>query len=216
MVPLLTALIAALIIAVATVWFKHATSAMVNRWREPDASPLPLLTGWIPFIGVGLDFARGPRAYLERIRAQHGDTFVLRMFGINMLCVFSCTGLRSLYMARESDASFTEATKGLLGLKLPKEAMADEDLRKFHHGLKRKLLDAYAANVNKVIDASLAELGRGAPRRPSLPSCAARAHAVHQHPQAEPSSSSRTSSGWSIAWASSAGCRPWRSSRGAA
>ena len=156
-----TLLVAALVVLIVTVWFKHTTAALVKGWREADATPLPLLTGWIPFIGVGFEFARGPRAYLERTRAQHGDTFVLRMFGINMLYVFSSAGLRTLYMARESDASFTEATKGLLGLKLPPEAMADEDLRKFHHGLKKKLLDAYAANVNKVIDASLEELGGG-------------------------------------------------------
>ena len=43
------------------------------------------------------------------------------MFGITMVCTFSPRGLRSLYEVREKEASFTEATKGLLGLKLPPE-----------------------------------------------------------------------------------------------
>ncbi len=45
----------------------------------------------------------------------------LCMFGITMVCTFSPRGLRSLYEVREKEASFTEATKGLLGLKLPPE-----------------------------------------------------------------------------------------------
>ena len=36
-------------------------------------------------------------------------------------CVFGPEGVASLYKLREKDASFTEATKGLLSLKLPKE-----------------------------------------------------------------------------------------------
>ena len=50
---------------------------------------------------------------------QYGDTFILHLFGAKLFCVFSSPGLRALYSVRENDASFTEATKGLLGLKLP-------------------------------------------------------------------------------------------------
>jgi len=38
-----------------------------------------------------------------------------------MVCTFSPEGLATLYKMREKDASFTEATKGLLSLKLPQE-----------------------------------------------------------------------------------------------
>ncbi len=44
--------------------------------------------------------------------------------------MFSPEGLRSLYEVREREASFTEATRGLLGLKLPHEIIAEGDLAK--------------------------------------------------------------------------------------
>jgi hypothetical protein len=70
------------------------------------------VSGILPWVGCGLEFANGPRAFLEASRAVQGDTFLLRLFGIDMFCVFSPEGLQSLYSAKEADASFTEATKG--------------------------------------------------------------------------------------------------------
>ena len=45
--------------------------------------------------------------------------------------VFGSDGLRSLYRAREADASFTEATRTLLSLKLPSEALGGQVWRRF-------------------------------------------------------------------------------------
>ena len=50
---------------------------------------------------------------------QYGDDFVLAMFGTEMLFTFSAPGLEALYKIKEVDASFTEATRAFLGLKLP-------------------------------------------------------------------------------------------------
>ncbi|EGD74146.1 hypothetical protein PTSG_06155 [Salpingoeca rosetta] len=115
--------------------------------------------GIIPWIGCGLSFIKNPTKYLEDMRAQHGDTFVVLMFGVRFLFTFSPEGLQSLYGFRERDASFTEATKGLLGLKLPQEILSENDLRKFHHGLKPKLMSKYVTYANVAVQQRLRELG---------------------------------------------------------
>lgn len=62
---------------------------------------------------------------------QVGDTFSVSIFGAEFLFTFSPLGLKSLYSVRESDASFTEATRGLLGLKLPSEVIEGGNMKKF-------------------------------------------------------------------------------------
>ncbi len=96
----------------------------------------PVIRGWLPFIGFadphlrcliyfssGLSFIKNPTKFFENARKKYGDTFIVYLFGIKLFCVFSPEGLHSLYSVREIDASFTEATRGLLGLKLPEEVI---------------------------------------------------------------------------------------------
>ena len=101
---------------------------------------------------------RNPREFFERQRRRVGDTFVVYLFGFRLFCVFSPAGLRALYEVRERDASFTEATRGLLGLKLPPEVIAEGTLAKFHAGLKKSLVRHYLVHVNRAIDAALSSL----------------------------------------------------------
>jgi cytochrome P450 len=82
------------------------------------------------------------------------------MFGAEMLFTFDPVGLRSLYQVRESDASFTEATRGLLGLKLPPAAI-EGTLHKFHRAMKPDLMKTYVSVMSRVVDDSLATLGQG-------------------------------------------------------
>ena len=96
---------------------------------------------------------------MEKTRKAVGDTFVVKMFGIDFFFVFSPVGLQSLYSAREADASFTAATKGLLGLKLPPDAIDGSSMVKFHKGLRRGMLQGYLRNVHQVIDATMTDLG---------------------------------------------------------
>ena len=79
------------------------------------------MSGILPYVGCALQFAANPREFLQRMRREHGDTFVLELFGAKLLFVFSATGVRALYQLPEHDASFTEATRGFLGLKIPAE-----------------------------------------------------------------------------------------------
>ncbi len=71
----------------------------------------------------GLALAKNPAKFFSECRQAVGDSFIVYAFGLKLLCTFSRTGLRSLYTVREADASFTEATRGLLGLKLPPEVL---------------------------------------------------------------------------------------------
>ena len=114
----------------------------------PSGPTPPVIRGWIPFVGCGLKFVKNPRAYLEVCRKTYGDTFILYLFGIKLFCLFSQEGLSYLYQVRESDASFTEATKGLLGLKIPKELTSDSTVSMFHRGLKKQLLEGYLEHMN--------------------------------------------------------------------
>lgn len=80
------------------------------------------------------------------------------MFGTYMLFVFSPAGVQSLYRMREADGSFTEATRALLGLKLPPDLLVGT-MRQFHEGLRRRLLETYIVYVNDAVDTVMAQLG---------------------------------------------------------
>jgi cytochrome P450 len=113
---------------------------------------LPIIGGSIPWLGCGISFVLGPpRAYLCLQRSLHGDNFLLFMFGRYFLYVFSTSGLTSLYNIRENEASFVEATKGLLGLKLPAEVL-DGSMKKFHSGLRHSLLFTYLTNIAESVE----------------------------------------------------------------
>jgi cytochrome P450 len=118
----------------------------------------PVVTGRMPFVGCGLQFIKNPRAFLEHCRRVHGDTFILHLFGIKLFCLFSLEGLSFLYQVREADASFTEATRGLLGLKVPNE-LTDGSMAMFHRGLKKQLLEGYLEHVNAAAVETLRSLG---------------------------------------------------------
>ena len=45
----------------------------------------------------GLRFLDAPTAYLEELRARHGDTFFVDLFGFPLLMSFAPRGLESLY-----------------------------------------------------------------------------------------------------------------------
>merc|ERR1711974_165502 len=57
---------------------------------------------------------KNPTAYLNKLRKEHGDIFILDVFGLKLFFVFSAAGLAEFYQIPETDASFTEATKGFL------------------------------------------------------------------------------------------------------
>lgn len=122
----------------------------------PTGPNPPIIGSSIPWLGCGLQFIFGPpKHYIQTLRKQHGDTFLLYMFGRYFLYTFSTSGLKALYGLRESDASFAEATKGLLGLKLPPEVL-DGTMKKFHAGLKKSLLFTYANYMNEAVNSVLA------------------------------------------------------------
>ena len=125
-----------------TAWFLSKRDVSLPGGVSP-----PVVKGRIPFIGCGLDFIKNPRAFLEHCRKVHGDTFIVYLFGIKLFCLFSLEGLSFLYQVREADASFTEATKGLLGLKVPNE-LTRGSMAMFHRGLKKQLLEGYLEHLN--------------------------------------------------------------------
>lgn len=91
---------------------------------------------------------------------QYGDTFITYMFGVKFFWVFSPSGVQSLYKIRESEASFTEATRGLLSLKLPAEITQAGTMSKFHRALKRSMLANYIPHINTVLDDVFQRLGQ--------------------------------------------------------
>ncbi len=99
----------------------YAIGCLLDPQVLEGTTQLPVVDGWLPFVGCGLAFVRNPRQFLLDTRKQIGDTFILQMFGARMLFVFSARGVRSLYQLPEADASFTEATRSLLSLKIPEE-----------------------------------------------------------------------------------------------
>jgi cytochrome P450 len=118
----------------------------------------PTAAGGLPGVGPVVPFLANPTAFLGAQRARLGDTFLLRVAGFTLFCVFGPVGLRSLYALPEDEASFGEATRTLLGLKLPPELQAG-DLAIFQHLFNRERMDAYLAHIAAAADDTIDELG---------------------------------------------------------
>ena len=119
----------------------------------------PRVSGRIPWVGAGLAFLANPTDFLGRTRARVGDSFLLELFGFRLFFLFSPEGLRSLYQLPEKEASFTEATRTLIGFKLPPELLAG-DMAMFHHLFGRDALESYRSEIEAAVDEELAQLGR--------------------------------------------------------
>ncbi len=126
--------------------------------RAPVEPRPPRVGGPVPFVRGGLGFIRSPTEFLTAARKQHGDTFLLDAFGFQLLMTFSPTGLRSLYAAPERAASFTEATRTLIGFKVPSELLGG-DMQLFHKLFTRDRMPSYLEAVRDAIREDIAELG---------------------------------------------------------
>ena len=118
----------------------------------------PRVRGRAPFIGAGIDFLKNPTDFLKAARAEHGDTFFVEAFGFKLLFVFSPAGVRSLYKLPEKQASFVEATRTLIGFKLPPELL-HSDMSMFHHLFGRGQMEGYLTHMRDAVREDLAGLG---------------------------------------------------------
>jgi cytochrome P450 len=125
---------------------------------EPLVSPAPPQIPGPPFLGCAVDFLRAPTDFLKASRARLGDVFQARIFGFDLLFVFSPAGLRSLYQLPEDVASFTEATRALIGLKLPPSLLSG-DMRMFHHLFGKDRMEGYVAHVLDAVREETDRLG---------------------------------------------------------
>ena len=128
----------------------------------PLVSPLPPIAGEeLPHIGAGLRFLEAPTDYLKELRARHGDTFALDIFGFNLLLSFSPKGLESLYKLEEETASFGQATFDLIGFKTPTEIFADASPTLFYELLLHQHMPGYVATIDAIVERELARWGDG-------------------------------------------------------
>jgi cytochrome P450 len=121
--------------------------------------PSPPRAAGMPGLGAALPFLRNPTAYLRELRQLHGDTFLLPLLHFRLFVVLSPDGLRSLYELAEEDASFTEATRTLIGFKLPAE-MLEGDLSLFRHLFTPERMPGFLAQMRAAVDETLTALGR--------------------------------------------------------
>src|SRR5262249_47596886 len=101
---------------------------------------------------------RNPTAFLATLRARHGNAFLLELFGFRLFFVFSPDGLRSLYELPEETASFTEATRTLIGLKLPRELL-EGDLGLFRHLFTAERMDGFLTQMQAAAQEAVERLG---------------------------------------------------------
>jgi cytochrome P450 len=118
----------------------------------------PQVSGGLPRIGPLVAFLRNPTRFFAGARARLGDTFLLELAGFRLFCVFGPIGVRSLYAMPEGEASFGEATRTLLGLKLPPELQAG-DLAVFQHLFNRERMESYLGHIDAAVDDAFVELG---------------------------------------------------------
>jgi cytochrome P450 len=115
----------------------------------------PLATEELPHIGAGLRFLEAPTAYLRELRERHGDTYLLDVFGFNLLMTFAPKGLESLYKLEENKASFGLATYDMIGFKTPIEIFQDADLDLFYQLLLNKRMPGYVATIENIVEHEL-------------------------------------------------------------
>jgi cytochrome P450 len=113
----------------------------------PLVSPAPPHVAGAPILGAAAPFLRNPTAFLSAQRAALGDVFLLDLLHFRLFFVFSPEGLRSLYELPEEIASFTEATRTLIGLKLPAE-MLEGDMSLFRHLFTAERMDGFYAEMD--------------------------------------------------------------------
>ncbi|KAL6074999.1 Sterol 14-demethylase [Balamuthia mandrillaris] len=54
---------------------------LFRRYKNTNQKLPPIVSGWIPFVGVGLNFASGPLQYATQVYKQKGEIFTLKLFG---------------------------------------------------------------------------------------------------------------------------------------
>lgn len=127
---------------------------------NPGINPTPPIAAEeLPHVGAGLRFLDAPTDYLAELRARHGDTFFVDLFGFPLLFSFSARGLQSLYALPEDQASFGLATFDMIGFKTPTEVFADADPELFKAVLAPSRLANYVALIDQVVQAELARWG---------------------------------------------------------
>jgi cytochrome P450 len=125
----------------------------------PSVTPAPpRAPSGLPWLGQIVPFLRDPNTFLSDARTRLGDTFLVDLAGFRLFCVFGPIGLRSLYALPEDEASFGEATRTLLGLKLP-PALQAGDLAMFQHLFSRERMESYLGHIGAAVDDALVELG---------------------------------------------------------
>ena len=91
-------------------------------------------------------------------RASLGETFIVSLFGFDLLFVFSPAAVRALYKLPEHDASFTEATRTLIGFKLPPELLSG-DMSMFRHLFGRDKMTSYLDHIRDAVHEDITALG---------------------------------------------------------
>jgi cytochrome P450 len=124
----------------------------------PLVSPAPPRVAGAPILGAAAPFLRNPTAFLGAQRAALGDVFLLHLLHFKLFFVFSPQGLHSLYELPEEIASFTEATRTLIGLKLPAE-MLEGDMSLFRHLFTAERMDAFLAEMDAAAREAVEALG---------------------------------------------------------
>lgn len=119
-------------------------------------TPLPpLAREELPHIGAGLRFLEAPTAYLQELRERHGDTYLLDIFGFNLLMTFAPKGLECLYKLEEHKASFGLATYDMIGFKTPGEIFQDADIDLFYQLLLNRRMPGHIAVIDDIVGREL-------------------------------------------------------------
>jgi cytochrome P450 len=119
-------------------------------------SPLPpIASEELPHIGAGLRFVEAPTAYLQELRERHGDTYLIDLFGFNLLMTFAPKGLENFYKLEEEKASFGLATYDMIGFKTPSDIFQDADIGLFYQLLLNKRMPGYVNAIDSLVDREL-------------------------------------------------------------
>jgi hypothetical protein len=109
------------------------------------------------WLGSAIPLLRDPVGFLARYRLRLGDTFLVQLFGYELLFVFSPEGVRNLWAAPERELSKGFADYEMLRLKVPDELFQGRRTRP-HDLFKSDDVAEYLNNVTR-LDAELDAMG---------------------------------------------------------
>eukprot|EP00123_Amoebidium_parasiticum_P006450 comp17398_c0_seq1/m.16733 comp17398_c0_seq1/g.16733 ORF comp17398_c0_seq1/g.16733 comp17398_c0_seq1/m.16733 type:complete len:490 (-) comp17398_c0_seq1:244-1713(-) len=142
-----TTLVAAACLLAVTWW--------IGPWRRTKYG-LPVV-GWeLPFIGAGLRFGSAPYEFLQETRKEFGETFVMRMGGMDFVFLSNKKDLQWFFTSKTDEVSFWDALRVAMPALVPLTGLdeftdlRDENEQVTVHAMRKHVTPTIGPRVSEI------------------------------------------------------------------